>query len=101
MAYLGLVPCKHSTGASVRRGGITKAGNNTARRLLIEASWTYRFSARVSRELFLRQESQPKPSREIAWKAHLRLRALSQARPTGKPVSVLTAAIARDLADSV
>jgi transposase len=37
MAYLGLVPCEHSSGASVRRGGITKAGNNAARRLLIEA----------------------------------------------------------------
>jgi transposase len=58
MAYLGLVPCEHSNGASVRRGGITKAGNSAARRLLIEASWTYRFPARVSRELLLRQESQ-------------------------------------------
>jgi hypothetical protein len=43
MACLGLVPCEHSRGASVRRGGITKAGNSAARRLLIEASWTYRF----------------------------------------------------------
>jgi transposase len=45
MACLGLVPCEHSGGASVRRGGITKAGNSAARRLLIEASWTYRFPA--------------------------------------------------------
>jgi Transposase IS116/IS110/IS902 family len=28
MAYFGLVPCEHSSGASLRRGGITKAGNN-------------------------------------------------------------------------
>ena len=34
MAYLGLVPSEHSSGASVRRGGITKAGNSAARRLL-------------------------------------------------------------------
>ena len=81
MAYLGLVPCEHSSGASVKRGGLTKAGNSAARRLLIEASWTYRFPARVSRELLLRQESQSKPIREIAWKAQLRLCALSQARP--------------------
>ena len=27
MAYLGLVPSEHSCGSSVRRGGITKAGN--------------------------------------------------------------------------
>src|ERR1700716_4153929 len=68
MAYLGLVPSEHSSGASVRRGGLTKAGNNAARRLLIEAAWCYRFPARVSRELRLRQEAQPRPIREIAWK---------------------------------
>jgi transposase len=28
MAYLGLVPSEHSSGASVRRGGLTKAGNS-------------------------------------------------------------------------
>src|SRR6266446_2287259 len=63
MAYLGLVPCEHSSGASIKRGGLTKAGNSAARRLLIEAAWTYRFPARVSRELLLRQEEQPKPIR--------------------------------------
>ena len=35
MAYLGLVPSEHSSGSSVRRGGITKAGNALARRVLI------------------------------------------------------------------
>jgi transposase len=48
----------HSSGASVKRGGLTKAGNRAARRLLIEAALTYRFPARVSRELQLRQEEQ-------------------------------------------
>jgi hypothetical protein len=33
MAYLGLVPSEYSSGASVRRGGLTKAGNSAARRL--------------------------------------------------------------------
>ena len=59
MAYLGLVPSEHSSGASVKRGGLTKAGNKAARRLLIEAAWCYRFPARVSRELRLRQRSSP------------------------------------------
>ena len=72
MAYLGLVPCEHLSGASVRRGGLTKGGNSAARRLLIEAAWCYRSPARVSRELLLRQEEQPKPVREIAWKVQLR-----------------------------
>jgi len=39
MAWLGVVPSEHSTGAKVRKGGITKAGNGYARRLLIEAAW--------------------------------------------------------------
>ena len=98
MAYLGLVPSEHSSGTSIKRGGLTKAGNSAARRLLIEAAWCYRFPARVSRELLLRQESQPKPIREIAWKAQLRLcgRYRRLAR-TGKPANVVTAAIAREL----
>jgi transposase len=102
MAYLGLVPSEHSSGASVRRGGITKAGNSAARRLLIEASWTYRFPARVSRELLLRQEAQPKPIREIAWKAQLRLCArYRKLARSGKPANVVTTAIARELAGFV
>jgi transposase len=44
MAYLGLVPSEHSSGASVRRGGITKAGNVLARRVLIEGAWTPAFA---------------------------------------------------------
>ena len=99
MAYLGLVPSEHSSGASIRRGGLTKAGNNAARRLLIEAAWCYRFPARVSRELRLRQEAQPRPIREIAWKAQLRLCArYRKLARSGKPANVVTAAIARELA---
>src|SRR5438874_1891920 len=98
MAYLGLVPSEHSSGASIKRGGLTKAGNGAARRLLIEAAWCYRFPARVSRELLIRQESQPKPIREIAWKAQLRLCArYRRLARTGKPANVVTAAIAREL----
>jgi transposase len=46
MAYIGLVPCEHSSGDSIRRGCITKAGNVLARRVLIEGAWTYRMPAR-------------------------------------------------------
>ena len=99
MAYLGLVPSEHSSGASVKRGGLTKAGNKAARRRLIEAAWCYRFPARVSRELLLRQEEQPRPIREIAWKAQLRLCArYRRLARSGKPANVVTAAIARELA---
>jgi len=98
MAYLGLVPSEHSSGTSVRRGGITKAGNAAARRLLIEAAWSYRFPARISRELLLRQENQPKPIRDIAWKGQVRLCArYRKLARTGKPANVVTTAIAREL----
>jgi transposase len=49
MAYLGLVPSEHSSGSTRRQGGITKAGNGAARRMLIEAAWSYRFLARRAR----------------------------------------------------
>ena len=102
MAYLGLVPSEYSSGASIKRGGLTKAGNRAARRLLIEAAWCYRFPARVSRELLLRQEEQPKPIREIAWKAQLRLCArYRRLARTGKPANIVTTAIARELAGFV
>jgi transposase len=98
MAYLGLVPSEHSSGGTRRQGGITKAGNGVARRMLIEAAWSYRFPARIGREQLLRQESLAKPIRDIAWKAQERLcrryRKLAQA---GKLPIVITAAIAREL----
>jgi len=40
-AYLGLVPGEDSSGDSVRRTGITKAGNSNIRKLLIESSQSY------------------------------------------------------------
>jgi transposase len=45
MAYLGLVPSECSSGTDIRRGGITKAGNAHARRVLIEGAWNYRMQA--------------------------------------------------------
>ena len=46
MAYLGIVPSERSTGESVKRGSITKAGNGRARRVLVEAAWAYRHPPR-------------------------------------------------------
>ena len=36
MDWIGLVPSESSTGERIRKGGITKAGNGTVRRLLVE-----------------------------------------------------------------
>jgi transposase len=41
-AYVGLVPCEYSSGASRVQGSITKAGNAHVRRLLIESAWHHR-----------------------------------------------------------
>src|SRR5205807_297264 len=57
MAYLGLVPSEHASGPSVRRGGITKAGNPHARRLLAEAAWAYQGVPRLGRQMLYRQEA--------------------------------------------
>jgi transposase len=99
MAYLGLVPSEHSSGGTRRQGGITKAGNGAARRMLIEAAWSYRFPARISREQLLRQERLAKPIRDIAWKAQERLcRRYRKLARAGKLPTVITAAVARELA---
>src|SRR6202035_2861162 len=98
MAYLGLTPSERSTGESVKRGGITKAGNTRARRLLIEAAWSYRFPPRVSKDMQTRIGAAPRTAREIAWKAQMRLcgrfRTLTR---KGKRPTIVVTAIAREL----
>ena len=99
MAYLGLVPSERSTGEQVRRGSITKAGNPRARRVLIEGAWTYRYPARLSRALQVRQERLPKIVRAIAWKAQVRLCArYRRLMAAGKRQTLVTTAIAREMA---
>jgi transposase len=73
MGYLGIVPSERSTGDTVKRGGITKAGNGRARRILVEAAWAYRHPPRVGREKQAKVAAAPKSVREIAWKAQVRL----------------------------
>ena len=98
MSYLGLVPSEQSSGERIWRGGITKTGNGEARRMLIEAAWSYRYPPRVAKEKAEIIVRLPKIVRDIAWKAQLRLcrrfRTLSAA---GKKPTVVVAAIAREL----
>jgi transposase len=99
MAYLGLVPSEHSSGATVHRGSITKAGNGHARRVLVEGSWTYRFPARVGRRLVDRLEHLPQAIRDIAWKAQVRLcERYRRLHALGKSSQVIVTAIAREMA---
>ncbi|MCP3721386.1 IS110 family transposase [Paraburkholderia sp. CNPSo 3281] len=73
MAYLGLVPSEHSSGATKSRGAITKTGNAHVRRVLVEASWTYRHPARKTAHLQRRAERTSEAVQDIAWKAQKRL----------------------------
>lgn len=98
MAYLGLTPSEYSSGATVRRGGITKAGSGLARRALIEGAWSYRMQARVSRKLHDRLEGLPKAVRDIAWKGQLRMcQRYRHLVAAGKAKVVVTTAIAREM----
>jgi transposase len=98
MGYLGLTPSERSTGDTVRRGGITKAGNGRVRHLLIESAWTYRHPPRVGKEKLYKIEAAPPRIREIAWKAQTRLPARYRALGArGKKTTVICAAIAREL----
>jgi transposase len=98
MAHLGLVPSEYSSGESIKRGGITKAGNGHARKVLVEAAWAYRLQARVSRPLLKRQQELPDRICQIAWKAQLRLCArFRRLTAQGKAKQVVVTAIAREL----
>jgi transposase len=99
MAYLGLVPSEHSSGASVRRGKITKTGNGHARRVLVEAAWAYRLRARLTGPLLKRQQDLPESVRQLAWKAQIRLCArYRRLMGQGKHKNKVVTAIARELA---
>ena len=102
MSYLGLVPSEHSSGGRVVRGGITKTGNREARRMLVEAAWSYRYPARVAQDKSDILVKQPKNVRDLAWRAQVRLCArYRQLSARGKKSTVIATAIARELSGFV
>jgi len=102
MAYLGLVPRERSTGDSVKRGGITKAGNGRARRLLVEAAWSYRHPPRVGAAKQARVAAAPEAVRAIAWNGQTRLcKRFRNLTKAGKRPTVVATAIAREMAGFV
>lgn len=98
MAYVGLVPSEHSSGARTQRGRITRAGNGQARTMLIEAGWAYRLPAREERRYRERVADLPDEIQAIGWKAQVRLcQRFRRLAATGKPQPKVTTAIAREL----
>jgi len=99
MAFLGLVPSERSTGETRHQGGITKTGNSSARKVLVEAAWTYRHSAGLGVDHQRRQKDLPASVRDIAWKAQTRLCArFRRLLAKGKRNTLVVVAIAREIA---
>lgn len=97
-AFVGLTPSEYSRGSTRRQGGITKAGNGHARRVLVDGAWAYRFPAKISAHIQRRIESLPKPVRDIGWKAQVRLcKRFRRLTARGKHANVVVTAIAREL----
>jgi transposase len=102
MGYLGLIPSEDSSGPRRRQGSITKAGNSSARRAMIEAAHAYAHPARLSWIIARRQSNLPKSVCDIAWKAQLRLCARFRKLTARRlPRNKVVVAIARELSGFV
>lgn len=98
MSYAGLVPGEHSSGGTVRRQSVTKAGNARVRRVLVEAAWHYRHTPSVGIALRRRQQGQPADVIEISWRAQVRLNGrYRRLLARGKERNKVITAIAREL----
>lgn len=99
MAYLGLVPSEHSSGGARRQGSITKTGNTHVRRVLIEAAWSYRMKAALSKDIAARNAGVSAGVQAIAWTAQVRLhKRYRRLIARGKCVAEVVTAVARELA---
>jgi transposase len=101
MAFTGLVPSEYSSGDRTRYGSITKCGNPHVRRVLVEASWSYRYRPAVRGGLTKRQESQPPDVVAHSWAAQLRLNAVYRRIAAKKHPNKAVCAVARELAGFV
>ncbi len=73
MAYAGLVPTEHSSGATRRWGLIAKTGNRLLRQVLVEAAHHARLQPAVSSALRQRQAGLSAEVVDISWRCQLRL----------------------------
>ena len=84
MGFCGLVPSEYSSGHSVHRGRLTKAGNAHLRAQLVESAWTYRHRPYVGRAIAGRQLGLDPEVIARAWAAQLRLSARFRAWPPAR-----------------
>ena len=98
MAYVGIVPSENSSGKKRRRGAITKTGNTHARRILVEAAWSYRRRPALGpRSKRLIEDQPPEVVAQIK-KAQTRLHGrYRHLLGKGKQPQVAVTAVAREL----
>ena len=97
-AFCGLVPSEYSSGASVHRGQLTRAGNAHLRRQLVESAWAYRSGPSLGVTLRRRHEGVPAQTVARAWEAQVDLCRRFRQLDARKPVrGTVVAAIARRL----
>jgi len=98
-AFLGLTPAEHSSGTARHLGGITKAGNTHARRLLTESAWLHKPRYTVGKVLQQRWDTAPVEARLRADLANRRLHnRWVRFDQRGEKHTVATTAIAREFA---
>jgi transposase len=101
MAYTGLVPSEHSSGASRRRGHITHTGNAQLRHVLVQAAHNARYRPSQEGTLRRRLEGAPPDLVHLSFSAQQRLHNrywhLQRRLGTAKAVT----AVARELAGFV
>lgn len=99
MNFLGLTPGIHASGGKEQRLSITKAGNEHARRILVEAAWNYRHRPQTPAVVMKRCQGQPghiyQQAREAQERLHYRYTHL--VRTKHKKSSIAAVAVAREL----
>ena len=101
MAFTGLVPSEHSSGATRHQGSITKTGNVHIRRVLVESAWAYRYAPAVRGKLKCRQEGQPPEVVAYSWAAQCRLHTTYRKLSARKGANKAVVAVARELSGFV
>jgi len=99
-SYLGLVPGEDSSGDSIRRTGITKAGNSHVRRLLVEAAQSYNRGAIGAKGKALKGRQVGNDPKAIAYadKANERLKRKYYRITFKSKRNIAITAVARELA---
>ena len=99
MGFTGLVPSEYSSGNTVHRGHITKAGNTHLRTQLVESAWQYQHRPSIGVTIARRHKGLPPATVARSWAAQQRLCARFRRLDAHKTSrNIVAVAIARELA---